>query len=111
MLYSSFRTLSNIAHMSAAGTKVSDSCSSGHTVGSLHHAAAAVSAGAGTTLPVNKSGLSETFLSDNKHSDSEQKMLELDTLARWTEAYVIPFLTFIGLTGINQQAKLFFVWF
>ena len=95
--------------MSAAGTKVSDSCSSGHKVGSLHHAAAAVSAGAGTTLPVNKSGLSETFLSDNKHSDSEQKML--DTIARWTEAYVIPFLTFIGLTGFNQQAKLFYVCF
>ena len=67
MLYSSFRTLSNIAHMSAAGTKVSDSCSSGHKVGSLHHAA--VFAGAGTTLGVNKSGLSETFLSDNKHRE------------------------------------------
>ena len=57
--------------MSAAGTKVSDSCSSGHTVGSLHHAAAAVSAGAGLhfALPVNKSGLSALFLSDNKHRE------------------------------------------
>ena len=41
-------TLSNSAHMYAEGTKASDSCSSLHKVGSLHHAA--VSTGAGPHL-------------------------------------------------------------